>query len=139
MVGPLKNWKVGKLGDETVELLVYGPEQEPPQEDLEDFVVGAKVRQSLLPFQTARYVLRETRQTLSWIKSYIQCEVEDLRLNFVREDKSFHLALLEHTRTGDRSISFRLTTMGLGGYTEWRVSMRRVSFEGDDEYFLCKE
>ena len=103
------------------------------------FVAGAKPFVRLLPLQTSRYVLRETRQTLAWLKSYIQCEVEDLRTTFVSHDKSFYIALLEHVDTGDRSVSFRLTTEGLDGHTEWRVSIRRARFEGNAEHFLCAE
>lgn len=133
----LKNWRLGR--GPTTELLTYSPEQEPPPEDIEHFVRASKVRLPLLPFQTSRYVLRETRQTLSWLTSYIRCEVEDLRVNFVREDKSFYIVLLEQAETGDRSVSFRLTTAGLEGYTEWRVSFRRVRFDACEEHFLCAE
>ncbi|MFD0850544.1 hypothetical protein [Sphingosinicella xenopeptidilytica] len=121
------------------EILRYEPEQEPPDEDIENFVFGARGRLRILPFQTSRYVLRETRQTLSWIKAYIACEIDDLKSEFVCKDKSFYIALIENILTGDRSVSFRLTTDGVAGCTEWRVSIRRVSFEGSDEYFLCAE
>ena len=133
----LKNWRLG-LGP-TNELLSYSPEQEPPPEDIEHFVTSTAVGHRLLPLQTSRYVLRETRQTLSWLKSYINCEVDDLRANFVREQKSFYIVLLEHADTGDRSVGFRLTTAGLPGHTELSVSLRRVRFEGDEEHFLCAE
>ena len=130
-------WRLGQ--GPVVELITYAPEQEPPDEDIEHFIHGAKTGARLLPLQTRRYVLRETGQTLSWLRSYIRCEVQDLTANFVRDGKSFYIALLEHPETGDRSVSFRLTTAGLGGHTEWRVSLRRVRFEGDDEHFLCAE
>lgn len=130
-----KKWRLGQ--GPSVELLRYAPEQEPCTDDIEHFIVGAKVRARLLPLQTSRYVLRETRQTLSWLKSYVRSEVEDMRLSFVREDKSFYIALLEHVDTGDRSMSVRLTTAGLDGHTEWHVSVRRVHFDQSDEHFLC--
>jgi hypothetical protein len=133
------NWKVGGFQTPVSELIRYAAETEPPIEDINAFVVSAKLGRRLLPLQTSRYVLRETRQTLSWLKAYIRCEVEDLHASFVRTDKSFYIALLEHHRTADRSVAFRLTTADLEGYTEWRVSLRRVSFEGDTEYFLCAE
>ena len=57
----------------------------------------------------------------------------------MREDKSFHVVFLQHTQTGDRSVAFRLTTEGVGGYTEWRITLRRVRFEDDPEHFLCAE
>jgi hypothetical protein len=117
----------------------YDPEQEPPPEDIDHFVAGALARGRLLPLQASRYVLRETYQTLSWLKAYIHCEADDLRRNFVRADKSFYIALLEHADTGDRSVSFRLTTAGLKGHTEWRVSIRSIWVEGKDGYFLCAE
>lgn len=134
----LKNWQLGR-GSKTVELLSFSPEQEPPIEDIENFVRSAKVQLPLLPLQTYRYVLRETRHTLSWLTNYVRCEVEDLRANFVRDDKSFHLVFLEHVETGDRSVSFRLTTAGLGGHTEWRITFRRVIFDADEQHFLCAE
>lgn len=132
-----RHWKLGQ--GPTVELIAYAPEQEPPSEDIEHFIHGAKTGPGLLPLQTRQYVLRETRQTLSWLSSYIRCEFEDLAANFVREDKSFSIALLEHPDTSDRSVSFRLSTAGLGGHTEWQVSLRRVRFRGDNEHFLCAE
>jgi hypothetical protein len=122
-----------------VELLRYAEEQEPPVEDIEHFVAGAIVRMPVFPLQTSRYVLRDTYQTLSWLKSYIHCEVESLKADFVRKDKSFYIALVENPETGDRSVAFRLTTVGLAGYTEWLVTLRRVRFEDDPEYFLCDE
>jgi hypothetical protein len=134
----LKNWRLGR-GSKTEELLVYSPGQEPPPEDIDHFVRATEARLPLLPFQTSRYVLRETRQTVSWLTSYISCEIEDLRANFVREEKSFYLVFQEHVRTGDRSVSFRLTTAGVEGYTEWRVTFRRVTFAADEEHFLCAE
>jgi len=135
----LGNWKVGRLQSPVSELIRYAAEKEPPTEDINAFVASTKLGPRLLPLQASRYVLRETRQTLSWLKAYIGCEVEDLQANFVRAEKSFYIALLEHQHTGDRSVSFCLTTSELEGYTEWRVSLRRVCFEGDPEYFLCAE
>jgi len=134
---PLKNWRLGQ--GPTSELLRYCPEQDPPPEDVDQFVRSARAQQRLLPLQTSRYVLRETRQSLAWLTSYIACEMEDLRANFISDEKSFYIVLLEHSATGDRSVAFRLTTAGVGGYTQWRVSLRRVRFEGDEEYFLCAE
>jgi len=93
----------------------------------------------LLPLQTSRFVLRETYQTLAWLKSYIDCEVKALIASFVCEKKSFHIVFVEHAETSDRSVSFRLTTAGLAGHTEWSVTIRRVRFENDAEYFLCAE
>jgi hypothetical protein len=68
------------------------------------------------------------------LKAYLQCEVEDLRADFVGPDKSFYIVFLEHNGTGDRSVSFRLTTAGLAGHTEWLVTFRRVRFDGDAEF-----
>jgi hypothetical protein len=65
--------------------------------------------------------------------------VDDLRTSFVCEDKSFYIAFMEYPATGDRSVSFRLTTAGLGGHTEWSVRLRRVRIDDSDEYFLCAE
>ena len=120
-------------------MIAYQAGQEPPPDDIEKFVIGARLSRRLLPLQTSRYVLRETRQTLSWLKAYIRCETEDLRTNFLKPNQSFHLVLLEHSGTGDRSVSFRLTNADLEGYTEWLVSFRRVRFQGDADHFLCAE
>jgi hypothetical protein len=132
-----RDWKLGRTPG--VEVLTYAPEQAPPLEDIDDFVCGARIGPRLLPLQTARFVLRETYQTRSWLRAYVHCEVDDLRAKFVQPDKSFYIALLEHTETGDRSVSFRLTTAGLDGHTEWRVTFRRVHFEANSESFLCAE
>lgn len=133
----MRNWKLGRTP--SVEVLTYAPEQAPPPHDINDFVCGSRIGPRLLPLQTARFVLRETYQTRSWLRAYVDCEVGELRAKFVGPDKSFYIALLEHTETGDRSISFRLTTAGLDGHTEWRVTFRRVPFDGNPEFFLCAE
>lgn len=133
----LRHWRLGQ--GSAVELLRYAPEQEPSVEDIERFVVGAAVHMRILPLQTSRFVLRETYQTLSWLKSYIHCELEALKVHFVRDEKSFYVAFLEHPVSGDRSVSLRLTTAGIGGHTEWLVTLRRVRFESSTEHFLCAE
>lgn len=133
----ITNWRIGRSS--VVELLRYDPEQVPPVEDIENFVKGTKLVTRLLPFQAKLYVLRETYWTSAWLKAYIACHVEDLSATFVREDKSFYIALLEAPLTGDRSVAFRLTTAGLAGHTEWKVSFRRVRYEGTDDFFLCAE
>jgi hypothetical protein len=92
----LCHWKLGR-GD-AVELLRYAEEQEPPVEDIERFIAGAIVRMPVFPLQTSRYVLRETYQALSWLKSYIHCEVESLKTDFVRRDKSFYIAACGKSR-----------------------------------------
>jgi hypothetical protein len=73
------------------------------------------------------------------MKSYIRCEVDELRAGFACEEKSFYLVFLEHAQTGDRSVSFRLTTAGLDGHTEWLITIRRVRFNDRPEHFLCAE
>ena len=120
-------------------MLAYPPEQAPPLEDIDNFVGGARIGPRILPLQTARFVLRESYQTRSWLRAYVHSEVEDLRAKFIRSDRSFYIALLEHTETGDSSIAFRLVTAGVGGHTEWLVTFRRVRFDGDSEHFLCAE
>jgi len=133
----ITNWRIGKSS--AVEILRYDPEQVPPAEDIDSFIAASKLVQKLLPFQSERYVLRETYWASAWLKAFIACHVEDLSTTFVREDKSFYIALLEAPLTGDRSVAFRLTTAGLAGHTQWTVSFRRVHFDGTDEFFLCAE
>lgn len=133
----ITNWRIGK--SPAVEILRYDPEQVPPAEDIESFVAASKLVKKLLPFQTKHYVLREAYWASAWLKAYIACHVEDLNATFVREGKSFYIALLEAPLTGDRSVAFRLTTAGLAGHTEWTVSLRRVRYDSADEFFLCAE
>jgi hypothetical protein len=133
----LEGWRLGE--GPAAELFRYGSEQEPPSLDIERFLAGAKIGPPPLPFQTWRYLLRDKHQTLSWLVDYIRCEVEYLRTNFVRGDKSFYIALLEHTESGDRSVAFRLSNSGMGWPMEWKISLRRVRLHGDDEHFLCAE
>jgi len=133
----LEGWRLGDAP--AVELARYGPGQEPPAEDIEQFLAGAKIGPPPLPFQTWRYELRDKHQTLDWLVSYVRCEVEYLRTNFVRIDRSFYIALVEHQETGDRSVAFRLSNSGLGWPPEWKVSLRRVRLDDDDERFLCAE
>jgi hypothetical protein len=133
----LANWRLAR--GQAIDILRYAPEQEPPSEDIESFIDGAPATIRLMPLQSSRYVLRKTRQATSWLNSYIRCEIEDLRRNFVREGKSFYIAFQEHTQSGDRSVAFRLTTEGRDGHTEWSVAIRRVRFDGNQEHFLCAE
>ena len=133
----ITNWRLGK--GPAKELNAFEPEQSPASKDVEHFLKLARVQIPLMPLQSSRYVLREERQTLSWLNSYISYQIEDLKCNFAGEDKSFYLAFLEHPQTGDRSVAFRLTTRGLGGHTEWRISVRRVIFGNDEAFFLCAE
>lgn len=132
----IANWRIGR--HPAAEILRYDPEQIPPDEDLDGFI-ATKLVHKLLPFQTSRYVLRETHWTMAWLRAYVGCHIRDLNNTFVREDMSFYIAFLEHPLTLDRSVAFRLTTVGLGGHTEWMISFRRVRFEDSDEYFLCAE
>ncbi len=133
----LEGWRLAE--GPAVELFRYDPGQEPTPQDIEQFLAGAKIGPPPLPFQTWRYLLRNKHQTVSWLVDYIRCEVEYLRTNFVRGDRSFYLVLLEHMATGDRSVAFRLSNSGLGWPAEWTVSLRRVRSDGDDEHFLCAE
>ena len=133
----LEGWRLGD--GPAVELFRYGPGEEPPPEDIEQFLAAAKIGPAPLPFQTWRYELRDKHQTLDWLVSYIRCEVEYLRRNFVRVDRTFHVALVEHPETGDRSVMFRLSNSGLGWPPEWKVSLRRTCLDGDDDRFLCAE
>lgn len=133
----ITNWRVG--GSPAVEILRYDAEQAPPSEDIDSFVTASKLAKKLLPYQTKRYVLRETHWASAWLKAYIDCHVADLRATFVSEAKSFYVALLEAPTTGDRSVAFRLPTAGRSGHTEWTASLRRVRYDGTDEFFLCAE
>ena len=133
----LHGWKIGD--GTAVELSSYEPGREPSREDLEQFLGDAKIGPPPLPFQTWRYELRDKAQTLAWLVNYIACEAEYLRANFVQDDRSFYIALLEHTESGDRSASFRLSNSGLAWPSEWKVSVRRVCVDGEDDRFLCAE
>ena len=132
-----KNWHVGHGAD--TEIRRYDPEQSPPTEDIDAFVAAAKLVGKLRPFQCMRYVLRDVRWTSAWLKAYVAWHVEDLNATFIKDGKSFYIALLESPTTGDRSVAFRLTTAGLGGHTQWKISLRRVNCDGTNEFFLCAE
>jgi len=133
----IANWRIAR--HPAIEVLRYDPQQVPPDEDLDGFIATAKFAHKLLPFQTSRYVLRSTDWAMAWLRAYVGCHIRDLAESFVREDKSFHIVFLEHPVTLDRSVAFRLTTVGVTGHTEWMISFRRVRFEDSDEFFLCAE
>ena len=90
----------------------YAPEEAPLSEDISCFVLGAPVVTDLFNFRKTPYVIRTAVHTVAWLQSYVECEVADLKANFCKTDKSFHIALLEFPCTGYRSIAFRLTTAG---------------------------
>jgi hypothetical protein len=121
-------------------LIEYPPEQAPPPEDLASFVLGAPLSVDLFGFRKARYVQRRPVHAVAWLQAYVACEVADLKLDFCNPDKSFHIVLLESSRTGDRSLAFRLTTRGMAGWTQWRLIFRRIPVpDSDDTDFLCEE
>lgn len=134
-----RRWALG--GDSHVRTIIsYPPEEAPTKEELAGFVRSAPIATDLFGFRKSRYVVRTPAHTVAWLQSYVTCEVSDLKANFCKADKSFHIALLEYPRTLDRSLAFRLTTRGLGGWTEYRLTFRHVSEpDGPETDFICEE
>jgi hypothetical protein len=101
-------------------------------------VLGAPIGTDLFGFRKTPYIIRTPAQAVAWLQSYVRCEVDDLKTDFCNPDKSFHIALLEYPRTGDRSLAFRLTTNGLGGWAQYVLTFRRVPGEYGTDY-ICQE
>ena len=134
-----RRWALGEDSQERT-IISYPPEEAPTKEELAGFVLGAPIATDLFGVRKSRYVVRTPAHTVAWLQSYVKCEVSDLKANFCNSDKSFHIALLEYPRTLDRSLAFRLTTRGLGGWTQYRLKFRRVpEADGLETNFVCEE
>lgn len=79
------------------------------------------------------YVLRTKRHAVAWVRNFIVTECGELNAKFVSEDKSYEVVVLSY---GDRLLkfAFRLKTLGLAGYTEYSLSLKKIG-----EYYACTE
>lgn len=83
-------------------------------------------------FQPKNYVLRTKRHAVAWMHSYLIAEVEELTSSFVSEIHTYQVVLLRAANVFQ--ISFRLMTVGKGGFTEYRIAVRKIG-----DYFACTE
>lgn len=135
-MGFRSKWRLGN--GEAVEIARFSNEQAPSDHDIRAFLIRSRQGPSPYRFRMGHYVWRESEYAVAWLTTYIRHHVADLRDTFVRPDKSFYIAFLEYADPPDRAVSFRLTTAGLDGHTEWRAIVRKSTLDGDDG-FWCGE
>ncbi len=97
-------------------------------------VIESLHRHRVPMFESCKYTIRTGRHTLAWAGSYIRAEVDELEQEFVTSTKGYHIVLIVDQLGYFAKVAFRLTTVGLAGYTEYGIEIRRTG-----EYFACKE
>lgn len=127
--------KIGNLSLEGgADLIFYGENDLPNHQTILDFIkdVGASTKKWKLPIN---YVVREFNHLEGWIEAFLRVEKRDLDQRFRKMGKGYEAWVLGDRLLSEIDIIVRLKTVGLDGYTEYRISIVKVS---DDE-FLCVE
>lgn len=80
-----------------------------------------------------QYTLRTYNHALLWLKSYIDAERLDLD-GFVSDEKSYDVFLIEDANKTQIDVAIRLQTLGLNGWTEYGVQVRKSG-----KFYACRE
>ena len=123
--------KIGYLTDRKDELVWSGKMVVPNRDAISRIVdelpgAGRRVRMDGLETLTSA-------QTVEWASGIAVSEAKELAANFLGPTKTYESYLLRSLKRAEANLCFRLMTLGVGGYTGYRYSWRRV---GIDE-FLC--
>jgi hypothetical protein len=110
---------------EEIEEREFAPLELPSADDIREFVLGTESSRRLgrLP----DFVVRSNAEAASWAVDVVHREFDDLLTTFVSTEKSFYVAFVNILTTKKREIGFRLTTKGLGGYSEYVIVFCRVT------------
>lgn len=131
----LRRYRVGQLGlAHEGEVLFYGEKELPPPHLIFHFMddVSSSHVKWKLP---TNYVIREKAHLRGWLKSFLAVEDDSLQERFNTQKKSFESWVWANRELGCVDIAVRLKTLGLSGYTEYRLSIVKLA---EDE-FLCVE
>ncbi len=110
---------------EEIEEREFAPLELPSADDIREFVLGTRLSPS--PGPLPDFVVRSSADAASWAVSVAHREFDDLLTTFVSAEKSFYVAFVNSVTTRKREIGFRLTTRGLGGFTEYHIVFCRVA------------
>lgn len=126
-----------RLGDAIVEEHAYEINEIPHESALHAFVATSKIGKRLfdIPILSVATTSRTLLHTKVWIAGFTIAEANDLKSDFLGTNRSFQIVFVDFPRTSDRAVSFRLSTAGLKGYTEYRICFRRI----DCDTFFCTE
>jgi len=134
MLGAAKT-RIGALSlEDGASLIFHGENELPSHQPVLDFFHGLAPSAKKLKLPVS-YVIREFCHLEGWIESFLRVERRDLDARFGGGNKSYESWVI-----GDRSLSevdiiVHLKTAGLGGYTEYRISIVKI----DEDDFLCVE
>lgn len=127
--------KIGNLSLKSgADLIFYEENNLPNYQDILNFLrdVEPSTTKWKLPIN---YVVREFNHLEGWIEAFLRVEKQDLNRRFGKIDKKYEACVLGDRFLSEIDIVVRLKTVGLAGYTEYRVSIIKLA---DDE-FLCVE
>ncbi len=97
--------------------------------------LGAFGRRAAKPKLPINYVVRDRAHLEGWLEAFLRVEKEQLKERFARPDKDFETVVLANEALGQVDVVFRLSTLGVGGHTEYRINIIKVN---EDEY-ICIE
>lgn len=79
-------------------------------------------------------VLRTAKHAAAWAASYVEVEASDLEEAFFSDAKKFTFCVLRSEDNRRLKLVFRLSTDGVGGWTEYGIEIRRCG-----EFYACYE
>jgi hypothetical protein len=85
--------------------------------------------------ERTKVALKDFAEVVAWANSYLNREIKTLREEFASPTKRFKFLLLRSPDRCELNALFRLSTEGVRGWTQYRISWRRISAET----FACTE
>ena len=81
-----------------------------------------------------KYIFRTLAHAVAWAHGYVLTEAGELDDEFVSDSKKYHVVVISDPEKKFAKIVFRLTTIGLDGWTQYGITIRKA-----DGYYACEE
>jgi hypothetical protein len=94
-----------------------------------------RVRKFLLNHIPKFIVLRDAETTISWLEWYYKLQISLFEKMNYDSSKSFQITIVISSDKSEINIIFRILTIGIKGYTQYRIGFRKIN----NEYFACLE
>lgn len=126
---------VGRLIEaEKPDILFYAEKSVPDAIVILRFLGEVAPTSSRWRFPT-NYVIRDRDHLEGWLTAFLKVEEKSLKSHFDSQEKSFESWVVGNSALSAVDIVFRLKTIGVGGHTQYTLSIIKLEY---DE-FLCVE
>lgn len=128
--------KIGLLSETLNDKVLWqGKNSTPPIEVIKKSTSSLIKRSFIIkPLQSDLFELSNVK-LLDWIGHYIENEKAELEGQFLAPNKYFNTLLLQSDDKAELNLMFRLMTVGVEGWTGYRISWVR----NRNDLFTCKE